>query len=133
VSKRADSGYTRARSHDWLRLKQTFTADMPIVDTVRKDGALKAVIVRGPEGVGPIKLGRGWSMEEAVRLNMAFHSPEYLAGEATRQNVIDQMERVGRRTSTGDTTVKPQLARISYQLSTGDKRTVRGAVFHNLV
>ena len=133
VTKRWDSPYVRERSNDWLRLKQTFTADLPVVDSVFKDGALKTVIVRGPEGIGPIRLGKGWTAEEASNLDRVFNGSAYLKGEAVQQNVFDQLARVRAKVAGGDTPMKAPLARVSYQLSTGDKRTVLGAVFHSLV
>lgn len=114
VRKRWDAPYVRARSADWLRLKQTLTAELPVIDTLmNKDGGLKAVIVRGPDGVGPIKLGKGWNVADAFRIKAHALS-----------SLRDEQE--------GWITSEP-IARVSYQLSTGDKRAVRGAVFHSLV
>lgn len=103
VSKDASAGYVRRRSESWRRLKQTLTYDCPIVDVVIKDGRLKAVLVRSP--AGQLRLGKGWDGATAERIVAAF----------TR------------------TTEAPALvAEISYQLATGTKRSVRGAVFRRL-
>jgi hypothetical protein len=103
VTKDPEAGYTRARSPAWRRLKQTLTFDCPIVDAAIKDGVLKRVIARGPAEIGPITLASGWSAEEAERIRVAFQMGYDLPP-----------------------------AEITFQLTTGTKRSVRGARFIRL-
>lgn len=106
VVKDPHAPYRRWRDDAWLRVKQAITYDGPIVDVLADGGKLKAIIVRGPEGIGPIKVGAGWTAEQGREIHDAWtFQPE------------------------GD----PQLmAEISYMLSTGVKRSVRGARFVRL-
>lgn len=103
VTKDPEAGYTRTRSPAWRRLKQTLTFDCPILDAAFKDGVLKRVICRGPAYVGPITLGSGWSAAEAERIRTAFKMGYDLPP-----------------------------AEITFQLTTGEKRSVRGARFIRL-
>lgn len=105
VRKRAGSLYQRRRSSDWQRIKQTFTVEGPIVDAIQKGGLLRALMVRTADGV--IKVPTGWSADEGRTIHDA-----WLA--------VDP-ESPGRL-----------MAEISYQLSTGVTRSVRGARFHRL-
>lgn len=103
VTKDPEAGYTRTRSPAWRRLKQTLTFDCAILDTAFKDGALHRVIVRGPGDRGPITLSGGWSDAEE-----------------------DQIKRQG-----GKGYCLPP-AEITFQLTCGGKRSVRGARFVRL-
>jgi hypothetical protein len=117
VTKDPEAGYVRSRSDAWRRLKQTLTFDCPIVDIAVKDGKLCRVIVRGPGDVGPITLGRGWSGEEADVIIRSFASP-------TPQFTL------GKAGSMKGFPLPP--AEITYQLTCGEKRSVRGARFIRL-
>lgn len=105
VRKRAGSLYSRTRSPAWQRIKQTFTVEGPIVDVIQKGGLLRAVMVRTGDRV--IKVATGWTADEGRTIHDA-----WLA--------VDP-ESPGRL-----------MAEISYQLSTGVTRSVRGARFHRL-
>lgn len=114
VSKRLGSPYVRARSDDWVRVKQNHTVDGIIVDMAgRQDGTLRSIVVRpiGSDGAGslqPVVVGTGWSAAEGMRLLSVFNA----------QHALSEAE--------------PMWAEISFQLTTGAKRSVRGARFHRL-
>ena len=103
VIKRINSGYERCRSDAWLRIKQTHTIDAMIVDLMeRPDGTLKRLIVRHDEE--QFVIGTGWTKDEGKRLVRDFKS--------------------GVLGSSANSWVE-----ISFQRTTGAKRSVRGARF----
>lgn len=105
VSKTAGSTYVRERSDDWLRITETRTATGPIIDMMeRKGGGLKALIVR--TAYGPITVGTGWSKAEGHTL-LAMHK--------------------------GALTEQAMHARVSFKLTSGTKRMIRGATFCSIV
>lgn len=104
VSKEPGSPYVRDRSDMWLRIKRVITEDLPIIDVMADPtGALKAIVVRASSG--PIKIGAGWDDLLGRGIVTAF------------DNATDAL---------------PMLAEVSYQLTTGAKRSVRGARFHRI-
>jgi ATP-dependent DNA ligase len=66
VVKQPGSLYQRRRSDAWQRWKETVTIDVTVMDQLRKDGTLRKIMVRGPEG--PLTIGSGWSAADAIRL-----------------------------------------------------------------
>lgn len=104
VSKEAGSPYIRDRSDKWLRIKQVITEDLPVMDVICAGGILRKIMVRGP--TGPITVATGWKGGHGAEIVRAF--AQWKEGDA------------------------PLLAEVSYQLSTGVKRSTRGARFHRL-
>lgn len=133
VRKHGDSAYDRRRSDCWQRLKLTHTATLPIVDAVVKDGKLRAVFARAPNGTAPFKLGKGWSADEAARIVEWFTGERILQGEAIQDSVRHRFD------ASGHVRPKPGYgndaltASVSYQMTTGLRPTVRGATFHHLI
>jgi ATP-dependent DNA ligase len=105
VSKRLGSPYVRERSDDWLRIKETLTVDGVVTDLFAdsKTGDLKSMMVRTEHG--PIAVGTGWTKAEGRTL---------LAMDAG---------------ALGDAKM---WVEISFQRSTGAKRSIRGARFHRV-
>lgn len=104
VIKAVGATYHRDRTNTWQRLKRVFTVDAPIVDVIAKDGKLKSIMVRTEHG--PLRIGTGWTEADGKALHDAWtFQPD------------------------GDAQL---MAEISYQLSTGVKRSIRGARFHRL-
>lgn len=108
VTKRLGSPYVRGRSEDWLRVKETHTVDAQIMDIFpRADGTLHRMSLRLERRDSPkpmtIVVGTGWTEEEGRALVR-----NHAAGT------------VG------------QWAEISFQLSTGERRAIRGARFHRI-
>ncbi|MBX9816060.1 MAG: hypothetical protein K2X76_15285 [Sphingomonas sp.] len=103
VTKDPASPYVRARSDAWRRLKGRFSLYAPIIDVLMKDGRLQAILVRIPDQAKPVCLARGWSAEEAARIEQGF-----AAGKELK-------------------------ALVRYELTVGSTRAVRGAVFEKLV
>lgn len=117
VSKAVGSPYVRDRSPYWWRMKRVITQDLAIMDIVAKDGKLRAIMCKGPEGT-TVKIGKGWSEEDGRRLiDMFDHSlaPWKAARIIEAAGLADM-----------------PLAEVSYQLTAGTTRSVRGAVFHRL-
>lgn len=102
VSKARGSGYVRRRSEDWLRIKRILTEDLPIMDVIVEGGLLRKIMVRGP--LGPITITSGWKQGYGAELVAAYAKWDH-----------------------GD---PPIIAEVSYQLTTGEKRSIRGATFH---
>jgi ATP-dependent DNA ligase len=110
VSKQPGSPYLRQRSDFWVRFKEVHTLDSRIVDVIaRPDGTLRRLIVKpergGESSTQPIVIGTGWSAADGRRIVDAFNAGQ-ISGET--------------------------WAEISFQLTTGARRTVRGARFHRL-
>lgn len=111
VSKTAGSLYVRERSPEWLRLTETHTATGPIVDMMtKKDGTLKNLMVNVLDRTSPkpfpVIVGTGWTAAEGKTL-LAMH--------------------------TGALVDKSMMAEISFKLTTGEQRLVRGARFRRIV
>ena len=111
VSKTAGSTYVRERSTDWLRLTETHVGRGPIVDmTVRKDGTLKNLIVNVIDEKAmkpmPVVIGSGWSASEARTLLAMYQ---------------------------GALTERSMWAEVSFKLTTGASRQVRGARFRSVL
>jgi hypothetical protein len=102
VSKRLGSGYARRRTDDWRRLKEKHTHDGRVIDIAVKDGKLRKVTVAGAAGYPPIVVSTGWTLDEAA---------EIMARDAKGV---------------------PQMVEVEFQLTTGLKRSVRGARFNRL-
>jgi ATP-dependent DNA ligase len=109
VTKAPDSPYLRQRSNHWRRCKQVFTADCQVMDVLRKNGVIKGIMVRGPDGLGDIRVSAGLDTADAVLLG-AFHEAAANVDDPPRATV-----------------------RIRYELTAGVKRTVRGAAYIRLV
>jgi len=106
VVKRWNSSYERKRSDAWLRLKQVHTVDAMIVDMHgRPDGTLKRMVLRADEET--LMVGTGWKKDEGKRLLSQF------AGGALGS-------------------ASNSWAEISFQRTTGAKRSIRGARFVRL-
>ncbi len=104
VEKMLGSAYVRDRDATWVRHKQTLTFDLPIVDVMVKNDALRVMVVRGPDASIPtIHVATGWTADE---------------GRAIAKEVARAPYSL--------------IAEISFQLSTGARRSVRGARFHRL-
>lgn len=103
MTKDPASPYVRARSDAWRRLKGRFSLHAPIIDVLKKDEALQAILVRVPDQTKPVRLSRGWTPEEAKRIMSGFKAGYDLK------------------------------AMVRYELSVGATRVVRGAVFQHLV
>lgn len=103
VTKDADAGYVRARSNHWRRCKSRLVADLPVIDVMAKDGKLKAIVLRGPDGGKPLRLGSGWTPDTGKLIVSNF--------------------KMG----------YPITASVRYELTTGNGRSVRGAVFLGIV
>lgn len=111
VSKTAGSPYVRERSADWLRLTETHIARGPIVDMMtKKDGTLKNIVVNVLDRTSPkpmtVVVGNGWSAAEGRTL-LAMHQGAY--------------------------TEHSMWAEVSFKLTTGASRQVRGARFRTVV
>lgn len=108
VAKRIGSPYVRDRSDDWVRIKETITVDGQIADLMAHGGAkagqLKHMTVRVMVGDAPriIVVGTGWTEAEGRAL---LHNNGAAIGS---------------------------WVEISFQLTTGLKRSVRGARFHRV-
>lgn len=102
VTKDAVAGYVRARSPLWRRCKARQVADLPVIDVMARDGKLKAIVVRGPDGAKPLRIGSGWSADQAMLIMNNF--------------------KMG----------YPVSVRVRYELTVGTTRSVRGAVFQSL-
>ena len=112
VSKEAGSPYVRDRSRLWLRMKETHIADGQIVDVAaRGDGTLKHMLVRVTTNSAKpgksIVVGTGWTVEQG-RAIVAAHNVA----------LRDEQDAV--------------WVEISFQLSTGARRDIRGARFHRV-
>jgi ATP-dependent DNA ligase len=66
VAKRLCSLYRRRKDDDWLRWKETITIDCAVIDVLAKDGVLRGIMVRGPDG--PMKVTAGFKREEIEHL-----------------------------------------------------------------
>lgn len=106
VRKRLGSSYQRRRSNDWRKVKERFRAPCSVIDTIHRDGALHAIIVRGPEPSGskPLKLTGGWTASEAESIDIGM-------ADGSEGRIVE----------------------VEFGLSTGETRTVRGAKFKGLL
>lgn len=103
VTKDADAGYVRARSEQWRRCKSRLLADLPVIDIMAKDGELKAIVLRGPDGGKPLRIGSGWKADIGKRVISDFKMGYTIT------------------------------ARVRYELTTGTTRSVRGALFLGII
>lgn len=66
VAKKRRSLYTRRRSPDWVRLKETITVDVLVTDVLHRNGRLHALICKDPASpLPPITVTSGWNDREA--------------------------------------------------------------------
>jgi hypothetical protein len=102
VVKQPGSPYRRERAADWQRIKQVFTHDLIVQDIMMKGGVLQKIVVFAGRDIGNITISTGWDVRQAREIQSAFKMGYAIVAE------------------------------VAYQLTTGEKRSVRGARFIRL-